>query len=178
MEAHEEVADEGMKTLVHIAFAVAATLLVSHAAAVDPVEGTEVMVTDAGGHQLVGYGVVKSGLLMLRMGASGDSLALLLVGPDGSVESLHATRGAAGALLVDLPDGSRESLGALLNRNDVGLRILPQKGSKPSGKPGAPAGDGEEGGSSPEHPPGPPPEGSSGSSDHVRVNLDGGSDGG
>lgn len=156
-----------MRTIVRIACAAAATLLLSHAAALDPVEGTEVMVTDAAGHQLVGYGVVENGLLMLRMGASGDSLALVLVGPDGSVESLHAMRGAAGALLVDLPDGTRESFGALLGKNDVGLRVLPEKGGRPSGKPGASPGDGEDGGSSSDHPPSPPPEGSSGSSDGV-----------
>lgn len=126
-----------------IACAAVATLLASHAAAVDPVEGTEVVVTDAAGHEFVGFGVVENGLLLLRMGASGDHLALLLVGPDGKVESLPALRGAAGALMVDLPDGTRESLGALLARNDVGLRILPLKRGS---SPGASGGN-EDGGS-------------------------------
>lgn len=137
-----------MRTLSRIAWAATAALLLSHAAALKPVEGTEVVVTDAGGHQLVGYGVVKNGLLLLRMGASRGGLVLLLVAPDGTVESLRGVRGAGGAVMVAMPDGTRENLSALLSKDDVALRILPQKGAGETSRTAATSGGGGSGGAS------------------------------
>jgi hypothetical protein len=134
-----------MKTLTRWTVALAAALLVAHAAALQPVNGTEVVVTDAGGHQLVGYGVVKNGFLMLRLGSSASAFVMVLVAPDGSVQSYDGVRGAGGALLVDLPDGTRESLRALLGKNDIALRVVRQGGG--SGTSRAGASDGGSGGS-------------------------------
>jgi|GEM_PF-3953504 len=117
-----------MKKLPRWTVALAAALLVAHAAAMQPGDGTEVVVTDAGGHQLVGYGVVKNGLLMLQMGDAANDFVMVLVAPDGSVESYHGVRGAGGALLVDLPDGTRESLTSLLGKNDIALRLVHKGG--------------------------------------------------
>lgn len=127
-----------MNTLTRWTVALVAALLVAHAAALQPVDGTEVVVTDAGGHQLVGYGVVKNGFLMLRMGNATDRFVMVLVAPDGSVQSYDGVRGAGGALLVDLPDGTRESLKALLGIHDVALRVVHQSGGPPrAGAPGS-----------------------------------------
>lgn len=117
-----------MKPLTLWILALAAALLLAHGAAQKPVDGTEVVVTDSGGHQLVGYGTVKNGLLMLRMGGSSESFVLVMLAPDGSVKSYPGIRGAGGALIVDLPDGTRERLSSLLSRNDVALRVV-SKGS-------------------------------------------------
>ncbi|MEJ2291395.1 MAG: hypothetical protein P8Y05_06725 [Deinococcales bacterium] len=104
--------------------ALAAALLLGHAWALQPVDGTEVILTYGEGHRLVGYGVVKDGFLMLRMGSSAESFVLVMLTPDGSVQSYQGIRGAGGALLVDLPDGSREPLSALLSKDSVGLRVV------------------------------------------------------
>lgn len=117
-----------MKPLTRWTLALAATLALAHAAAQKPVDGTEVVVTDAAGHQLVGYGVVKNGMLMLRMGGSTESFVVVMIAPDGSVMSYQGIQGAAGAMIVDLPDGSRERLSSLLSKNDVALRVVHQGG--------------------------------------------------
>ena len=125
----------------------AADLLLGHAWALQPTNGTEVILTDGEGHRLVGYGVVKDGFLMLRLGSSTESFVLVMLTPDGSVQSYQGVRGAGGALLVDLPDGSRESLSALLSKNDVGLRVvMHQDGGSHSEH--ASSSDGSSGGSS------------------------------
>lgn len=127
-----------MKPVTRWTLALAATLLLAHAAAQQPVaqqpvDGTEVVVTDAAGHQLVGYGVVKNGLLLLRMGSSAESFVVVLLAPDGSVQSYQGIQGAGGALIVDLPDGTRERFSSLLSKNDVALRVVHQeKGSHPA----------------------------------------------
>ena len=118
-----------MKKLTRWTVALAAALLVAHAAAMQPVDGTEVVVTDAGGHQLVGYGVVKNGFLMLQMGDASNDFVMVLVAPDGSVQSYDGVRGAGGALLVSLPDGSRESLTSWLGKSDIALRVV-HKGAR------------------------------------------------
>lgn len=164
-----------MRTFARIVWAAGATLLLSHAVAQGPVDGTEVMVTDPAGHQLVGFGVVKSGLLMLRLGGSGGNLLVLLVGPDGTVESFEGARGAGGALLVDLSDGTRESLGAYLGRNGVALRIVSQKGG-PSGPSAASVSDGG-GGTSSDESSGSTSGDSSGGSEEGGVGIDVGTDG-
>jgi uncharacterized membrane protein YgcG len=145
-----------MNSLARWTVALAAALLVAHAAALQPVDGTEVVVTDAGGHQLVGYGVVKNGFLMLQMGSATNDFVMVLVAPDGSVESYGGMRGAGGALLVDLPDGTRESLSALLGKNDIALRVVHKGGSSDAsrvsstndGSSGSSASGGSDGGSS------------------------------
>lgn len=125
-----------MKKLTRWTVALAAALLVAHAAALQPADGTEVVVTDAGGHQLVGYGVVKNGSLMLRMGSSASAFVMVLVAPDGSIQSYDGVRGAGGVLLVDLSDGTRESLSALLGKNDIALRVVHQSGGSSSSRAG------------------------------------------
>jgi len=162
-----------MNTLTRWTVALAAALLVAHAAALQPVDGTEVVVTDGGGHQLVGYGVVKNGFLMLRMGNATDSFVMVLVAPDGSVQSFDGVRGAGGALLVDLPDGTRESLKALLGIHDVGLTVVHQSAGSPrAGAPGSRSGGSSASGGG---------DGSSGSdsssSGDVNVSVGGGSSG-
>lgn len=106
--------------------ALATVLLVGHAAALQPADGTEVVVTDAAGHQLVGYGVVQNGQLLLRLAGGADQFVLLLVAPDGTVQRFDGVRGAGGALLVDQPDGSRQRLSSMLGRADIALRVVPQ----------------------------------------------------
>ena len=115
-----------MNPLIRWLIALSALLWLGQAAALQPVDGTEVVVTDAAGHQLVGYGVVKSGLLMLRVGNLADQFVLLVVAPDGTVQRFDGIRGAGGALLVDQPDGSRERLSSMLSRADVALRLVHQ----------------------------------------------------
>lgn len=143
--------------------AMAAAALLARAAAsqpsggtaLPPVNGTEVVVTDTAGHRLVGYGVVQNDLLMLKMGHASESFLVILVAPDGNVESLTGVLGAAGALLVDLPDGSRERLSSYLGKNHVALRVIPQsdgpsraKGGRASSDHGAPAAGSHDGSSS------------------------------
>lgn len=113
-----------MRTLIRWTIAMTAGLVLAHAAASQPVNGTEAVVTDAAGHQLVGYGVVTDGLLMLRMGVTPESFVLLLVAPDGTIQRFDGVRGAGGALLVDLPDGTRETLTSYLGRDNVAMRIV------------------------------------------------------
>lgn len=116
-----------MRTLTRWIVATSAAVVLAHAVAANPVNGTEVVVTDAAGHQLVGYGVVSDGLLVLRMGGTPDSFVLLLIAPDGVIERFDGVRGAGGALLVDLPDGSRETLNAYLSQNNVSVRLVKSK---------------------------------------------------
>ncbi len=132
-----------MKKLTRWTVALAAALLVAHAAALQPADGTEVVVTDAGGHQLVGYGVVKNGFLMLRMGSSASAFVMVLVAPDGSVQSFDGVHGAGGALLVDLADGTRESLSSLLGKNDIALRVVHQAAGSGSSRAGSSEGGSE-----------------------------------
>lgn len=84
---------------------------------------TEVMVTDAGGQRLVGYGTVSGGKLTLRLSASGSRVVLALVAPDGTVQTVQAVRGGDGSLLVELPNGAHEPLQNYLQQQGIGLEV-------------------------------------------------------
>lgn len=137
---------------------IAALACLSGAAAFDPTDGTEAVLTDAAGQRLVGYGVVDGGLLVLRLGERVDRFVLLLLGAGGEVQMLQGIQGGGGTLLVDVPDGGRVPLASLLARSHVMLRVVREHAGS-SATPSTGSGAGDDGpGSSPDDRPGSSPE--------------------
>ncbi|HKI56632.1 MAG TPA: hypothetical protein VKB31_05720 [Trueperaceae bacterium] len=133
----------------------------------------EMVVTDAAGRQLVGFGVVENGRLTLQLGTEGQSLVLVLIDSQGSVATLPASRGPDGGLVVELPDGTRQALDAYLGGQDISLEVVAPSGHDASGGASAAAGQPAHGNSA-DHPSSAEhgsPSGSKGGSGGLDVHL-------
>jgi hypothetical protein len=77
----------------------------SAALAFDSWVGTEIVLTDAEGEHLLGYGLVADQGLVLEVVQRADRFMMLVVGPDGSFEMLSGEIDAAGRVLLTGEDG-------------------------------------------------------------------------
>lgn len=115
-----------------LAVAALGLLAVPSAAAQSTPTLSEVMVTDASGLQLMGYGAVVQGHLSLTLDSGGQPMVVVLIDNEGTVETLRATQAADGTLLVRLPDGSQLPFATYLSEHDVKLTVTPATAAAPT----------------------------------------------
>jgi hypothetical protein len=77
----------------------------SAALAFEPLVGTEIVLTDAEGEHLLGYGLVADEGLVLEVVADAGRFMMLAVGPDGGFEMLSGEIDAAGRVVLTGEDG-------------------------------------------------------------------------
>ena len=94
----------------------------SMAAAFDPKEGTELVLTDSSGETLLGYGFVEGRQLTIDISELPADFLILVLNPDGSFETLTASN-QEGNIELELASGERALLDAWLANQNVAYHV-------------------------------------------------------
>lgn len=95
-------------------FAIILVMTLGVAAAFSPREGSEVLIVDPSGQNILGHGRIVDGRLELSLSADTTDFKLLLVQADGSIEAYEGRREGLHRLDIEIEPGQRVSLSELL----------------------------------------------------------------